>query len=287
MGGYMKKISFEELETKNFDCSGLSRTPLIGRCLKCKSEYFYSTALTFMLNRKKNQKNRSLWNTCSKCWFLINTSESEEWRDKNRQAQLIAQNKPEQKRKNAEGVSRSWTTERKKKASDILKKKWASDEEFSEKALQNLSWTSANGDTFNKIMSKSIKTGGKRGIYNNIHYDSCLELSFILWCEENSITIKRYDLDPISYVAEDGKVRRYYPDFIISDDTVVEIKGRPEFLKNPERTNLKIEAAKKFFKRYTVLYQYDSCLSKFYRKARRIHNETYIKEDCQIQRSSE
>jgi len=278
----MREISFSDLEKRDFDCEGISRIKLNGECKICKLQYSYTTVFTFMLNRKKYQHKKDVWNTCSKCWYKLQTYGSDEWKKKNSEAQKIAQNKPEQKKKNADGVSRSWTNERKKKCSDEMKQRWENDEEFVKKAMANIAWTQSKGDKFNEIMSKSLGRGGNQGNYNGIWYDSCLELSFIMWCESQSIKIKRYDLMPISYLAEDGVNRKYYPDFIINDDTIVEIKGRSGYQKDPERTRLKIEAGKNQFGKYLCIFQDDKILTQFYKKARKYHGETYLKKDDTI-----
>lgn len=275
----MKEISFNDFEKIDFNTSGISRAKLSGICEICQKAYLYHSTLTFMLNRKKYPSKKDNWNSCQKCWYLSQTSKSEDWRKKNSDAQKIAQNRPEQKKKNAEGVSKSWTEERKKTNSEYLKSRWKTDEEFANKAMQNISWTQSKGDRFNQIMHKSLGRGGHKGIYNNLYYGSCLELSFIMWCETESINIKKYDLMPVSYLAEDGVQRKYYPDFIINNDTIVEIKGMSGYQKNPERTRLKIEAGKKHFKKYICIFQEDKILTKYYQKARKYHGKNCIKKD--------
>lgn len=264
------EISLEELKNRNYNQKGISNFKLYGKCEKCQKDFKYCAVKKFLSNRKNKIEN---WNVCQKCWLLSQTSENKVWIEKNRQAQLIAQNKPEQKKRNANGVSKSWNEERKKKESNYLKNKWATNKEFADKCLKNLDWTSKKDDRYDRIMSASLGVGGLKGLYNNIRYESALELSFILWCENEQIPIKRYDLQAIEYFDKD-KTRFYIPDFIIYTDEIVEIKGSGLYYnKNYERNLLKIEAAKKKFLKYTILFETDECLKKFYKKARKTHYE--------------
>lgn len=271
----MKSITLKDLEKINYNQSGISNSKLIdGLCVKCGNSFEYCSVKHFLKNRR-NVDDKSLWNSCQRCWFIIRTRENEEWVEKNRQAQLISQNKPEQKKKNAEGVSKSWTEERKKKNSELLKNRWKNDPVFAEKAMKNISWTrTADEDRFRSLMKKSVGCGGLKGIYKNINYDSALELSFILWCEHNNILIKRYDLEPLQYFDECGVTRRYFPDFIINGDEIIEIKGYGIFyIKNYERNIIKIETLKKSGKKYRIYFSNDICVKKFYNIARRLHHE--------------
>lgn len=280
----MNKITLKELELRNYDYKSISNYKLIGGlCIKCGCDYSYSKVKKFLATRKNCLEKKHLWNSCRKCWLIIQTSENKEWIEKNRVSQLIAQNKPEQKRKNAEGVSKSWNKDRKNKASQFLKDRWKNDEQFKIKALLNINWTSVKDDRYEKIMSKSIFCGGLKGIYKNIRYDSALELSYILWCEENNISIKRYDLDFIEYLDEKNKKRCYIPDFIINNNTIIEIKGFGiYFFKNFKRSLLKLKVLKDwcFSKgiKYKILLDNDKILVKNYKKARKIHHENNKKE---------
>lgn len=65
----------------------------------------------------------------------------------------------------------------------------------------------------------------KHGKYNGIHCDSAWELAYILYCNDNNIPIKRCD-KVFDYFDNDGNKHRYYPDFIINDNEIIEIKGR-------------------------------------------------------------
>jgi hypothetical protein len=225
-----------------------------------------------MKNRKDKLDKKSLWQTCQKCWLLTNTIEDPNWIKKNSEAQKISQNKPEQIQKNREGVRKSWNNERRIKASNLLKEKWKNDDAFATNALKNL-------NCHNNVKI-GFGTGGLKGYYNQIYYDSALELSFILWCEYNNINIQRYSEEPIEYMDENKNIRKYYPDFIININDIVEIKGSGLwYRKNYQRNILKIEAAKKTFNSFIIIFDNDESVKKYYKTARKIHNETYKKEN--------
>jgi hypothetical protein len=267
----MKKITFKKLQQKNFDTYQISNIPLIGKCKKCKIKYQYSNVKKFLRNRRNKTEIKHLWNTCQKCWLIINTSESPDWIKKNSNAQKIAQNKPETLQKNRDGVRKSWTKKRRKSASDILKNKWKNDAIFRNKALLNL-----NSDI--DRVKIGFGNGGLKGEYKGIKYDSGLELSFILWCEQNNIPIKRYDLSPVSYKDENEIERNYYPDFVINNGEIIEIKGHGLwYSKNYERNILKRDAAKRVFPNFQIIFDYHKTVKTYYKTARKIHNETYKK----------
>lgn len=265
-------ITYKELEKRNYNIRSISNYKLCGNCIKCGNKFTYSCVKKFMRNRKNKLHKQKLWESCAKCWLVINTKEDQYWIKKNAEAQKIAQNKPEQLQKNRDGVRNSWDNNRRNKASKILKEKWKNDEAFAQKALYNL-------ENINSVKIGFGK-GGLKGTYQNIYYDSALELSFILWCKENNIQIKRYNLEPIKYFDENNIERSYHPDFIINTNDIVEIKGSGLwYRKNYNRNIKKIEAAKKAFNSYIVIFDTDESVRKYYRTARNIHNETYKKED--------
>ena len=263
----MNKISDKEFIKINYNTKNISNYMFHGHCQKCHQYYEYRTLKKFVANRKTLDYDK--WMLCRSCFLYSRTSENIEWVEKNSLAQLIAQNKPCQKQKNAMGVSKSWTPERKTKASEILKNKWMHDEAFKNKALSNL-----QSDRKAKFVN-GIATGGLRGEYNQIFYDSALELSFILWCENHNIHIERYNKQPIEYIDENNICRKYFPDFIIYKSTIIEIKGRGLWHnRHFERNKLKMIAAQQQLgTKYCVYYDWDEQTKLFYRKARRIHHE--------------
>jgi hypothetical protein len=69
------------------------------------------------------------------------------------------------------------------------------------------------------------------------------ELKYIIDNIERGNNIKRYDLDPIEYFI-DGEKHHYFPDFILNEENIVEIKG---LKKGEPKTIEKIKVSKKLF----------------------------------------
>ena len=258
-------ITYKYLEDHNFNFDGLSNKPIKDKCHQCLKEFEYKTLKKFLRNRLSLPYKD--WCRCQSCFLKFRTIHNNDWIEKNRKAQLVSQNKPEQKLKNAIGVSKSWNTERKQKASQYLKKRWKNDKKFAKKAKNNLKYD-------NKHIKNTLGIRGLKGIYKDIYYDSALGLSYILWCEEHNIPIKRYDLDPIVYKFN-KKQKLYFPDFIIFDYMVIEIKGkRLYFAKNKKQNLAKTkEAIKKLKNKYLIIFDKDKEVKKHYRKARKLHYE--------------
>ena len=63
----------------------------------------------------------------------------------------------------------------------------------------------------------------KQGWYNGVHCDSSYELVYLIYCLDHNIDIKRCD-KIYEYSYKDSK-HLYFPDFIINNNTIVEIKG--------------------------------------------------------------
>lgn len=68
------------------------------------------------------------------------------------------------------------------------------------------------------------KTGrGKKGWYKGFYCSSTYELAYIIYCIDNSIPIERYK--GFYWYEYNGKRHKYFPDFILGDGSLVEIKG--------------------------------------------------------------
>lgn len=83
-----------------------------------------------------------------------------------------------------------------------------------------------------KISSKMLgnsnndpnKTGkGKKGWYKGFYCSSTYELAYIIYCLDNNISIERYK--GYYWYEYENKKHKYFPDFILGDDSLVEIKG--------------------------------------------------------------
>lgn len=99
---------------------------------------------------------------------------------------------------------------------------------------------------------------GWQGWYKGIYFSSLLELSFMCYCEKNDIRfepLSQTKSSGIKYVI-DGKDRTYFPDFIINEETLVEVK--PHKLVKTALNSAKIEAAKRVhFEKFVVMTEKD------------------------------
>lgn len=65
---------------------------------------------------------------------------------------------------------------------------------------------------------------GKSGTYKGIFCNSTWELAYLLYCIDNNYDIKRCT-KYYTYLGEDNEEHKYYPDFIVNNEEIVEIKG--------------------------------------------------------------
>ena len=80
-----------------------------------------------------------------------------------------------------------------------------------------------------KIIATYIqnRTNNKyRGTYKEIYFQYSFELAWIVWNLEHGIKIFRCEETFQYWDSELQKERTYYPDFVLEDGTIVEIKGR-------------------------------------------------------------
>jgi len=86
---------------------------------------------------------------------------------------------------------------------------------------------------------------GWQGWYKKMYFSSILEMSFMVYCEENNVEFELTSSKKefkISYEFE-GSIRNYFPDFIINNGVLVEIK--PSKLISTKINEAKFEAAYK------------------------------------------
>jgi len=183
-------------------------------------------------SRIKNILNRTYFNLepiCSKC-ILKAVTNDEKWKLKNSQSQLIAQNLPEQKEKNRKAQKERFKNESlREKYRETWKKKWE-DSNFREKIKINASDKSRknweNPEYAKKVIENS-KSNYKSGFYKEMYYQSGFELAFLLKYENENLNfdkLKRCHFG-IQYEKKNGKLGHYYPDYIISEKTLIEVKG--------------------------------------------------------------
>lgn len=97
------------------------------------------------------------------------------------------------------------------------------------------------------INKQGVRGRCKYGTYKGVSCDSSWELAFVYYCITNKIPIVR-NTQGFSYFIDEEE-HKYYPDFIIYDDELVEIKNYWT-----EEVQLKIDCIPKTYK-YRVLYR--------------------------------
>ena len=87
-----------------------------------------------------------------------------------------------------------------------------------------------NSGTGNPMYGKPAAKGSGRGLagyYRGIHFRSSLELSYMLHLIANGIGFETAERKEFSIQYEaDGKKRTYFPDFVLSDGTIIEVKPK-------------------------------------------------------------
>lgn len=185
-------------------------------CQYCTQKYI---ALAFKLAFRKHKIS-----ACALC-YREHHQYDDEWRKQNSVKQKIAQNKETTLQKHRENSRKLWVGARgvlmreahkksvsrpayKEKMTNIMRAKWESDPEYR-----------------NRVCGKGVYK--HTGLYDlELSYHSKLELAFILQCIESKRRIKRCDIHVDYFDSETNTTRKYYPDFIVDDTTIVEVKGQ-------------------------------------------------------------
>lgn len=100
----------------------------------------------------------------------------------------------------------------------------------------------------------------KHGWYNGIYCDSTYELVFLIYCLDHNIEIRRCEKS-FEYEYKNKK-HKYYPDFIINNNEIIEIKGYSSELVKIKATCVNNENYKILFKPDLKIY-FDYVLNKF------------------------
>ena len=217
----------------------------------CGKDY---VCIVFGFVRRKHQK--PVCDSCYKEQFAYDT----EWRANNSKAQLIAQNRPET-------LARQTASQKRRHAQPGMKEKY--------RQIGKRLWESA--EYRENVIKNSIAISG---MYEGLTYQSSYELAFIIWSLEKGYSLKRFDLEGIPYVFE-GKEHRYYPDFIVNQNRIVEVKGRGGlyYKKLQWRCNAKDHALKAWCKdnEFYARLVFDSDIPKqLIKEARKWHKENNI-----------
>lgn len=92
---------------------------------------------------------------------------------------------------------------------------------------------------------------GKKGWYKGYWCDSSWELAWVIYSLDHGVKFER-NLKGFEYEFE-GKIHKYYPDFILEDGSFVEVKGRRNKETCDDQTKCKIDA----FKHVIILFEKD------------------------------
>lgn len=244
------QIPFEEYQNNPYK-KGISNCFFKTNCKDC-GEIFSSGEI-------KNFRKRSILNLeplCRACYLQIRCYKNPEWKKNNSKSQKIAQNKPEQKLKNAIGVSRSWTKERRLKNSKFMLQRWEnSSQEDKDSMLKGFLWMQQTEDGYRDFVLKSIAKKQKHGSFFDVPYESLLELGFLLECHLRNLNVERW-YKPIPYVNFDNKNKLYYPDFLLEGRVIVEVKGHIFKGENGEKNfKCKTESGKRFALKNNLKYR--------------------------------
>lgn len=107
-------------------------------------------------------------------------------------------------------------------------------------------------------LSNNTYSFGTSGWYKNIYFRSCLELSFLLWADDNKYNVKSAENSnfSLSYMHNNERFT-YFPDFYIEDTgEVVEIKPS-RFLNYSKIKSKSKYANNKFGEKYLILTEKD------------------------------
>lgn len=180
---------------------------------------------------------------CRKCIGGFFTKKPE-WLEKNSEAQKKIQSTPEQKLKNAIGVSNFWKNnpEAKKRVGEKISKRYQEDPEYRRKVNE--------GSSKNQFSLKGFFFFRKEFW---IKFESSYELCFLVWAEQNTNIkkIRRCDFS-IQYEFSNKKFN-YFPDYVVfygEQKVLTEIKSTRSFhfLNRKDKESAKIFSAENFIK---------------------------------------
>ena len=208
------------------------------------------------------------------------------WRQNNREAQLIAQNRPDvQEKQQKSQKKRHAQPGMREKYQKIAKKLW-SRESYVKKHQESMEKFRCS-DRYVEIINNS-RVQPYSGVYDDLQYQSLLELAFILWRKSKNDVIER-SCHVVPYHWEDRE-RRYFPDFICNGTAVIEVKGRLWRKGDSlDKINAKHDALIKYCKsnnlRCRLVWGKD-IPTQFKKAAKRIDRENRKEKDCTAQGKS-
>lgn len=261
-------IEEEKLKTKDLICFN---------CKICNLLYFDEKL--GILNRGSVSEISEVKETCGRCHRKLRRNLTES-KLKNSLAQRVAQNRRETKEKMSASIKKAWARDYDRRV-EAVRKSYRENKEHAENLRRASLRLWQNEEYANKIFETCNVYNS--GYYNDIFYQSISELAFLLWCDEKSKKISRF-CGSIKYDYA-GVTRSYRPDFIVDDNTVVEVKhslSREEDLGRIEQILAKQEACINYAKQNGYFYrlvEVKKDMNSHYKKARKLHGENYRKKD--------
>lgn len=253
----IKEISYDYF-IKYKDFWPKSKKKVFGNCDVCGKHYV--TSINSLISKKK-LKSLHYRLICKNC-IMSQACNDEDWKITNSNAQFIAQNRPEVKKKMSDSLKKTWSDdERAKKWIEGMKNSCATQERKIKHSIASKKmWQ--NKEFVDKQMKNCKSFNGITGIFNSknsgqIHFDSAYEFVFIFYMDLKNKKIQRFN-GYIEYIMN-NEMHRYVPDFVI-DNCIYEIKSEYFLRKGPEGILLKKDAAEKYvndndFNDYYLLYE--------------------------------
>lgn len=259
-----------EIDYKDFNENTPKSASIIVNNIKCDccGKLFSKNAKT--LRHSLDVKRGKQWEGmkyCSITCFNKHMHNFSDWRLHNSEAQKIAQNKPEQKIKNSEGVKRSrqnpeiykkwynatvaiFTDEYCENMRKIIKNKWDNDEEFRNNVLDNNKFFTSCHGIFHSKNSGEIR------------YESSYELLFLFLKDLEGKNVKRFDI-AIEF-EYNGNKKYYIPDFVcegeifeIKSNSILKKKGDNDLFEAKQISAKKFVENSDLYNNYKILFDED------------------------------
>lgn len=205
-----------------------SKRKIKSNCNICKEDF--TIGLTKWLKRKYSVS------ICRKCYVPKFVTKQKDWLDSQSQCQIIAQNRQEVK----------------VKISESIKKMWKENPEKLEQMRQKIIKKIDSSSNYRDAILGSNNRGYIHCRFGKIRFDSLAELMFIIQCDKDNkiVSLTRWNKPGIIYEGQ-TKTKRYYPDFVVDEKLIIDIKSGFVQSKD-ENLNNKILATKNNYPLFDV-----------------------------------
>jgi hypothetical protein len=220
-----RMISSKNLNIKRFcylddlDANTPTKISIVSNCSLCGCCY----AMLVIKFLGRTYKNNNLCQT----HYVSSVCKTDTWKRKNSDAQKIAQNKQETKEKQSLSQKRRFSNEEIREHYRRNTKAMWENIDYRRKVSNGNRQKWEDADYVERVTSKShgAYRSTYQGYYEGLRYQSLAELSFILWAKDNKHKIVRFNLPGIPWEDENQIERLYFPDYIINDTTIIEVKS--------------------------------------------------------------